>query len=229
MPIPPTVPKRVRSLAREDVYTQLSTWIIDGTLRPEEPLRDQDLAEHLGVSRTPVREALRRLEDEGLVETASNRWTRVAPLHAAQAAELYPVVETLEVLALRLAAPALTAQDLAQLHDLNARLRHAFQQRDAQAAVEADTAFHDLWVSKSGNGELQRTLRALKRKLRRVELAYFNAAGAVQASLDEHATLLRALHMGEVERAVRALQDNWQGSLSRLQHSLEHNGSSPER
>lgn len=220
MPIPPTAPKRARSLAREDVYWQLSAWIIDGTLQPEELLRDQDIAGQLGVSRTPVREALRRLEDEGFVETALNRWTRVAPLRAAHAAELYPIVEALEILALRLAAPLLTAQDLTALHELDLQLQQALCAGDAGQAVDADTAFHDAWIFRSGNSELQQTLRGLKRKLRRVELAYFHAVTAGQASLEEHAAILAALQTGDTEQAVQAIQDNWRGSLSRLQRSL---------
>ncbi len=220
MPIPPTAPKRARSLARDEVYAQLSTWIIDGTLQPEEALRDQDIAEQLGVSRTPVREALRRLEDEGFVETALNRWTRVAPLRAAQAAELYPVVESLEVLALRLAAPTLTSADLERLQALNGQLRQGLRAGDAQQAVEADTAFHDVWITKSGNTELQQTLSGLKRKLRRIEQAYFNAAASGQASVDEHEAICHALQEGQVDLAVWALQHNWQGSLNRLHHDL---------
>lgn len=220
MPIPTATPKRVRSLAREDVYAQLSTWIIEGVLRPEEPLRDQDIAERLGVSRTPVREALRRLEDEGLVETALNRWTRVAALDATQAAELYPVVAALEHLALSLAFPGFTAQDLDHLHDLDGRLRLALEHREAQAAVAADTGFHDVWISGSGNGELQQTLWTLKRKLRRIELAYFQTGSAGQASLGEHAVLLEALRAQDLEAALRALHRNWQGSLQRLRPQL---------
>ncbi|PYE53775.1 GntR family transcriptional regulator [Deinococcus yavapaiensis] len=220
MPIPPTASKRARSLAREDVYTQLSTWIIDGTLAPEEPLRDQEIAERLGVSRTPVREALRRLEDEGFVETALNRWTRVAPLRVEQAAELYLVVEALEVLALRLAAPALTAPDLERLRALDARLQVALRDHDAREAVETDTAFHDVWIARSGNRELQGTLESLKRKLRRVELAYFNATSSGEASLDEHARILDALRSGDTSEAVRALENNWRASLSRLRRVL---------
>ncbi|UBV44667.1 GntR family transcriptional regulator (plasmid) [Deinococcus taeanensis] len=220
MPIPPTAPKHTRSLAREDVYRQLSTWIIDGTLAPGEPLRDQDIAAQLGVSRTPVREALRRLEDEGLVETALNRWTRVAALRDEQAAELYPVVEALEVLALQLAVPHLTEGDLERLRDLDMQLREALHHRDARGAVEADTAFHDIWITASGNRELQQTLRALKRKLRRIELAYFNAASCGEASLHEHAAILGALRAGKTESAARALQANWLGSLRRLEHHV---------
>ncbi|SMB78353.1 GntR family transcriptional regulator [Deinococcus hopiensis] len=220
MPIPSTASKRTRILARDEVYTQLSTWIIDGTLQPEEPLRDQDIAEQLGVSRTPVREALRRLEDEGFVETALNRWTRVAPLRAAHATELYPVVATLEVLALRLAFPHLTLQDQTALHDLDVQLRQALLAGDVQGAVTADTGFHDIWISKSGNSELLAALKVLKRKLRRIELAYFNASASGQASLNEHEAIRQALGVRDVDQAVRALQDNWQGSMERLKRTL---------
>ncbi|GGK99567.1 GntR family transcriptional regulator [Deinococcus radiotolerans] len=216
MPIPPTAPQRPRSLAREDVYAQLSTWIIDGTLHPEEPLRDQDIAEQLGVSRTPVREALRRLEDEGLIETALNRWTRVAPLHPGQATELYPVVEALEELALRLAAAHLTPADLTLLRAANQQLAQATERRDAGAAVAADVAFHAVWITRSGNQALQQTLHGLKRKLRRIERAYFDAASAGQASVAEHDLIITALHHGQTDQAVMALRANWQGSLQRL-------------
>ena len=220
MPIPTATPKRLRSLAREDVYAQLSTWIIEGALRPEEPLRDQDIAERLGVSRTPVREALRRLEDEGLVETALNRWTRVAALDPTRAIELYPVVEALESLALSVAFPKLTAEDLATLHQADASLRLALERHDTSGAVAADTSFHDVWIAQSGNVELRQTLRGLKRKLWRIELAYFNTAHAGHASLDEHAALLDALRGGDREAALLALSRNWQGSLHRLQYQL---------
>ena len=93
MPLPESVPKVSRTLAREDAYGKLRGWIIDGTLKPDEGLNDREIGAALGVSRTPVREALRRLEDEGLVVTASNRWTRVAALDLTQAVESYPIIE----------------------------------------------------------------------------------------------------------------------------------------
>ena len=221
VPDPPfpsrSVPGPARRLAREEVYGQLLGWITDGTLGPEEVLRDAAIAERLGVSRTPVREALRRLEDEGLVETALNRWTRVAPLNLAQAAELYPVIGALEDLALTLAAPQLTAADLALLDTLNARLHGALGAGDARAAVQADAAFHGVWTGRSGNAELQGTLAALKRKLQRVELAYFDLPSAAACSVLEHAAVLRALRAQDGVAARQALRQNWQGSLERLQ------------
>src|SRR5262249_2190933 len=112
MPLPKTGAKMSRTLAREEAYFKLRQWIIDGTLQPGEVLRDQEIASLVGVSRTPVREALRRLEDENLVETALNRWTRVAPLDFTKIAESYAIIEALEVMALELAFPYLTAEDL---------------------------------------------------------------------------------------------------------------------
>ncbi len=214
------VPAPARTLAREQVYRQVLDWIVDGTLGPGEVLRDAAIAGKLGVSRTPVREALRRLEDEGLVQTAVNRWTRVAPLNLAQAAELYPVVGTLEDLALGLAALSLTAADLDELDTLNVHISRALEAGDAQAAVRADAAFHDVWTRRSGNAELQGALAALKRKLQRVELAYFDVPGSARASVLEHAAVVDALRAHDQVAARHALRQNWQGSLDRLKRHV---------
>src|SRR5579862_8519687 len=100
MPLPVPTAKLTRTLAREEVYGKLQGWVIDGTLAPSEVLHDARIAQLLGVSRTPVREALRRLEDEGFVQTALNRWTRVAPIDLVAALEVYSIIEVLEVFAL---------------------------------------------------------------------------------------------------------------------------------
>ena len=75
MPVPQT-DVLSRTFIRDDVYVSLHDWIVRGELEPGEKLKDKELAAQLGVSRMPIREALRKLEDEGLVETAANRWTR---------------------------------------------------------------------------------------------------------------------------------------------------------
>ncbi|CAM4029166.1 GntR family transcriptional regulator [Deinococcus marmoris] len=216
MPLPDAPLRPIRRLAREDVYDQLSRWIIEGVLQPAEPLRDQDIAERMGVSRTPVREALRRLEDEGLVETALNRWTRISPLDPARAAELYPVIEVLETLALHLALPHLGPEAFETLGAINGRLGQALLAGDARSAVQADTDFHAVWITRADNTELQGTLHTLKRKLQRIELAYFDHQASAQASIHEHAALVEALQAGQMAAAESALRQNWQGSLQRL-------------
>src|SRR3954462_14309070 len=80
MPVPDSLSPLERELLRDRAYVRLRDAIVGGTLAPGERLRDQELCEWLGLSRTPVREALGRLEQDGLVQTAPQRFTRVAPL-----------------------------------------------------------------------------------------------------------------------------------------------------
>src|SRR5260370_14947627 len=115
---------------REHVYELLQQAIVSGELPPGQRIRDLDLAAQLGVSRTPVREALQRLEDEGLVETLPGSLTRVVPLDTQAARETFPVVATLHALATRLAVGHLTEQDFASLRQANDRLVAALEAGD---------------------------------------------------------------------------------------------------
>ncbi|PYY15687.1 MAG: GntR family transcriptional regulator [Acidobacteria bacterium] len=231
MPLPPTETRLTRSLAREDAYGKLRDWIIDGTLQPGETLRDQEIAQSLGVSRTPIREALRRLEDEGFVETALNRWTRVAPLDLRKAIELYGVLEALEVFALEKAR--LTPQDLESMAAANETMRRSIERRKAASALQADEAFHGVWMARAQNSELWILVAQLKIKLRRVELAYWHRASQTEQSVREHAAILKALGKGSRREAIAALKQNWEGSMRRLR-SVAHTqdsaqNDSPER
>src|ERR671935_2998859 len=103
MPVPNENAALERDLLRDRAYAALRDAIVDGTLAPGERLRDQELCEWLGLSRTPVREALARLEDDGLVETAPQRYTRVAPVDRADARDAFQVVAAVQSLAAELA------------------------------------------------------------------------------------------------------------------------------
>jgi DNA-binding GntR family transcriptional regulator len=224
MPLPQTERKLSRTLAREEVYSRLRGWIIEGTLGPGELLRDQDIAATVGVSRTPVREALRRLEDEGLVETALNRWTRVAPIDVGKAAEIYAVIEALELYALETAIKSLTAQDMTRMRAANQAMRRAAELRDPATAVIADESFHEVWIERANNGELSALLGQFKIKLRRVELAYFDAAARALPSFREHTAIIRALSSRSLPAARQAVRRNWRGSAERLR-ALVHDKS----
>ena len=224
MPLPQSKTPLSRPLARDEAYERLRAWIIEGTLRPSETLRDQEIAHSLGVSRTPVREALRRLEDEGFVETALNRWTRVAPLDLKKAIEGYTIIEALEVLALENAQ--LTAADLRGMVSANEGMRKAIQRRDPAGALRADEVFHGVWIARAQNSELWLLIGQLKTKLRRVELAYWNRAAQTNQSFREHSAILEALKRGSRRNAVAALKRNWEGSMHRLRAVAEN--SQPE-
>jgi DNA-binding GntR family transcriptional regulator len=218
-----------RTLARQEAYDRLCGWIIDGTLQPGEVLHDHAIGAALGVSRTPVREALRRLEDEGLVETALNRWTRVAPLDMAKAAECYVILEALEVLALELAFERLGREDIQRLGDTNRAMQKAAKQQERAAAVLADEGFHEVWLGRANNCELLVLVRQLKMNLRRVELAYFDAASRVDQSFHEHAAIIKALQERSLSQARAALKRNWGGSLERLRAFADKNSPKPDR
>jgi DNA-binding GntR family transcriptional regulator len=216
MPLPESELKMPRILARDNAYGRLRGWIIEGTLQPGEVLRDQDIASAFGVSRTPVREALRRLEDEGFVETALNRWTRVTPLDFTKALESYTIIEVLELLALELAFPGMTRDDLQRMSSANRAMHKAAENRNPPDAVKADEDFHEVWIGRANNSELFALIEQLKRKIRRVELAYFDAASRADESFREHTAIIKALRRRSLSKACLALQSNWRGSVERF-------------
>lgn len=216
MPLPQPTSRVSRTLARDEAYEKLQAWIIGGTLQPGEVLRDQEIAQTLGVSRTPVREALRRLEDEGFVETALNRWTRVAPLDLEKAIETYTIIAALEVLALEKAFSALTRDDLQRMRHTNESMQEAISRKDAAAALAADEAFHDIWNARSDNAELFVMIAQLKARMRRVEIAYWDQSTRTRHSFREHQTILRALRQRSKRGALSALKQHWEGCMVRL-------------
>ena len=216
MPVPSTTKKLSKTLMRAEVYADLRSWIIDGTLKPGEKLRDAELAEALGVSRMPVREAFLRLEDEGLVETSANRWTRVAHVDVGQAKRIYPLVIALEGLALSLAAHRLGEAEISKMEEANEQLFRALEEGRAVEASEADRQFHSVFITAADNPELASILDNLKAKLRRLEVAYFDGCMVADRSVVEHGQMLDALKDGDHARATKVLEANWRGSLERL-------------
>jgi len=225
MPLPQTKTRLSRPLARDEAYEKLRDWIIAGTLKPGETLRDQEIARVLGISRTPVREALRRLEDEGFVETALNRWTRVAPLDVKKAIEIYCVIEALEIFALEKAQ--LTPHDLQNMVDANHAMRASLRAQKPLSALRADEAFHGIWIARAQNGELWVLVAQLKTKMLRVELAYWDRAAQTARSVREHAAIIKALQKGSRREAIAALKQNWEGSMERLRSLPESQTASP--
>ena len=220
MPIPEQVQKFKRPLAREEVYTTLQTWIVEGVYQPGETIRDQDLADALGVSRTPVREALQRLQDEGFVETATNRWTRVATLDLDEVRHLYPIIWTLEMLAISLAQNSLLSNDLEDMRKANTRLHEALTNKDAIAASKADYEFHQIFIGRTSNPDLMRILHEVKIRLRWLEVVYFRELIVAIQSLKEHEAILEALEKELYEQAAQAVKTNWEESLKRVLNGI---------
>ena len=212
---------------REQVYNALRDAIVSGDLAPGARLRDQDLAERLGVSRTPVREALQRLEDEGLIETNPRASTRVAPLDARSARDAFPVVAALHALATRHAVPRLTPQDITHMRSANERLARLIAAPDPHAvlqAIQADDDFHTVALDAAGNPEIVSALSRVMPKVRRLEYAQFGSL-AGRKSVQQHEAILAACERGDVAAAAVLVEENWLSLGQLIAASLEGAGS----
>src|SRR4051812_14827607 len=167
MPVPERDTTSPRTLLRDTAYARLRDAILDGTLAPGEQLRDADLVAWLRLSRTPIREALARLEQQGLVESAPNRWTRVAPIHRDDARDAFQVVAALHALAAELALPDIGRHELRFMRTANRDFATALRHGDVDEAIEADDAFHGVFLAVAANAELERTLERLMPRVRR--------------------------------------------------------------
>src|SRR6187402_2866299 len=185
MPVPKRKAETSRTLLRDQAYARLRDAILDGTLEAGEQLKDAELSEWLGLSRTPIREALARLEEYGLVETAPNRYTRVAPLTRRDARDAFPVVAELHALAALLGVPRISDDELAAMPAANEEFAVALSKGDVDEAVAADDRFHAVLVQASANREIARSLERLMPKIRRLERARFGSL-AGRRSMEQH-------------------------------------------
>lgn len=209
MPVPQKLSVMSRSLLRDQAYEALRDAIEEGVLEPGERLNEAELVTWLGVSRTPIREALTRLERGGLVETTPGRLTRVSPLSAASASDAQTVVAAMHEAAVREAVPELTQDDLDEMIAANQRLSAALDAEDVDAAIEADDAFHQVAVRRCGNAALADVLAQFTPTLRRIERLRFGSLAA-RTSVEQHDDIIRLCSQGAAVEAAVATRSNWQ-------------------
>ncbi|MFB6961550.1 GntR family transcriptional regulator [Streptomyces sp. NPDC056309] len=215
MPVPQSRGLVSRSLLRDNAYRAIRDAIVDGTLAPGERLNDSDLVEWLGVSRTPVREALARLEQAGLVRTKPGRYTMVSPLDVRAARAAQSVTAAMHELAVREAMPNLSAAELDAMRQANARFADALRRNDVDAAIDADDAFHGVAVTACANPAVRSVLEQFTPVLRRVERLRFSSLSG-RGSVAQHDRITALCEAGDVEGAVSATRTNWQTLLPLL-------------
>ena len=208
MPIPSTDPGVDRSLLRDDVYRRLRDAIVDGTFAPGEQLKDLELAAWLGVSRTPVREALLRLAQSGLVLAQPGRSTVVSTLDAREVRDARDVVAAMHEVAVREAVPVLTEADLAAMRDANRRFAEAVRSHDVESAIRIDDELHGVLVRICGNRALATVLEQFTPTVRRAERLRFGSLRG-RASVTQHDELIRLCAAGDVEGAAAVAYDTW--------------------
>jgi DNA-binding GntR family transcriptional regulator len=175
------------------------------------------LAKRFGISRTPLRETLFLLQQNGYVESEFNRGFSVKPLSEREAREVYQVVAALEREGLREGLP-LIKLDLPRLKKANTALLRA--SKDTRAAVEADRAFHRLLVGRSSNSLLLRTIRNLHRILFRYEILYMSDTSLVGESVRQHASILASIEEERLDAALDALSRNYELGMQAVVNRL---------
>ncbi|MCP3422213.1 GntR family transcriptional regulator [Nocardioides pinisoli] len=209
MPVPVSPAPLRTTLLRDSVHDRLRDAIVDGTLAPGEVVRDTELAAWLGVSRTPVREALLRLGETGLVRSAPGRSTVVAEIDMAEVRDAHAVVVAMHRLAVAESVARLTEDDLRRMREANQRFAAAIDARDTDAALAADDDFHRVAVTVSGNRALATVLDQFTPVVRRLERRRF-ASHAGEQSVELHERLLEACAGGDVEAAADVAFRTWQ-------------------
>lgn len=208
MPIPTDSPAPQRSLLRDDVYRSIRDAIVRGQLAPGEQLRDQELGAWLQVSRTPVREALQRLAQAGLVVAEPGRMTRVAPEDPERILAARQIAAELHGLAIDLAFPTLDEAALNEMGQANDRLSAALAAGDAEAAIAADDDFHEVALTRSANPLIPDHLEVVTATLRRAEFLHFESVTG-SASPEQHTEIIAAVRAGEHAHAVALTKANW--------------------
>ncbi len=211
---------RVRENRRELAYRQLKTEIVDGRMRPGEPLAEVDLSERIGVSRTPIREALQRLAIEGLVTWVPGRGAFVSAVSVPEIVELFQIREALETHAARLAARSPRHATLAVFLERLETARQALAAGDVQKYNELTSALDDAVIDLAGNKRIATALTEIWTQVLRVRrIAYRNMTRIVD-SVDEHARIVKAVSAGDEDAAAAAASQHIRRSLQNVIESF---------
>lgn len=209
MPIPNDFLAPSRMSAKERALSQIQRWIIDGTLQPKEQLIDADLAEALGVSRTPIREALLLLEAQGLVEVHPGKDTRVKDIEKNDILKMYPVLATLHALAAELTTSLIIPEQIEQLKSLNAQFSESIENKEPYQAMEIDEQFHNLIVEISDNMYISSFNSSIQVHIRRFKYVFLKQHETITYnSVQEHVAIIDAMEKHDYATASRIMKQN---------------------
>ena len=203
---------------RDVVFNTLRQAILKGELEPGERLMEIQLAERLGVSRTPIREAIRKLELEGLVLMVPRKGAEVARISEKSLREVLEVRRSLEELAIELACQKITDEQIGELEAAEAVFAEAVQKGDPMTIAESDESYHDVIYQATENGRLVQILNNLREQMYRYRLEYIKDADKRHILVVEHEHIIRAVksrNIAEAKQAMREHIDNQQLTGSR--------------
>ena len=214
---------------RDMVFDVLMNAIMQGQLSPGERLLEVQLADEMGVSRTPVREAIRRLELEGFVVMVPRKGAYVAGLSIDDVESVYEIRTALETLAVRLAAQRMEAADYEQLDELAGKMQQTWQEGDVDNWVNLDARFHELLYTFSRNERLISMMSNIMEQLSRYRIISLANVEVRQNSLNEHQTLIEALKRRDSDAAADAAAHHIENTKQSLVNMLNAKFSAAEK
>ena len=205
---------------REVVGEALREAITTGILKPGERLMEIQMAEELGVSRTPVREAIRRLELEGFLVMVPRRGTYVSDLSIKDINEVFEIRTALDVLAAGLAAERITEEELEQMERLLVEIGEYIESGEADKIVDADSQFHDVLYQASRNDRLVGIINNLREQFTRFRSISMAYPGRVKNTLEEHRRLVEAIAQRNPDLAQQYSREHMENAEQTLLNDL---------
>jgi DNA-binding GntR family transcriptional regulator len=198
------------------VYESLRDAIINQVLKPGERLMETELAEEMGVSRTPVREAIRKLEQEGYVVMIPRKGAYVAGLSIKDIHEVFEIRGALESLAAGLAAERATQEEIEEMERNIVLEASHFESNDLIKTIEVDTKFHELIFKASKNDRLLGMISNLREQVQRFRTTTLAVSGRLKFALEEHRRIVEAIAARDVQLAQQMAKDHIESAENAL-------------
>ena len=209
-------------LLRDVVFNTLRRAILRGELKPGERLMEIQLANKLGVSRTPIREAIRKLELEGLVLMIPRKGAEVAEITEKKLRDVQDVRCALEERAVQLACDRIGRNRIRELHAAAAHFRDILDSDDITQIAAADEAFHDVIFKATGNERLIQLLNNLREQMYRYRIEYLKKKECYPQLLKEHATIMKAIEEHDKEKATRITGQHINNQVDTVVDTIRH-------
>ena len=186
---------------RDVVFNTLREAILKGELKPGERLMELQLAAKLGVSRTPIREAIRMLEQEGLAVTIPRKGAEVAKMTEKDMEDVLQIRDALDELAASIACEQMTKEQLDTLTETMHEFEESTKSKDLKKIAAADVQFHDIIYQSTGNPKLVNMLNNLREQMYRYRVEYLKEEQTRNLLVSEHEELVKAIREGDVQKA----------------------------
>lgn len=209
---------------RELVFEALRDAIIKGILKPGERLMEVQLAEELGVSRTPVREAIRKLELEDLVVMIPHKGAYVSSISLKDIADVFEIRSALEALAAGLAAERITPEELEELERILVKKAEIIEAHDLDRLVEIDTRFHECLYQASRNTKLVQIINNLSEQIHRFRSTSLASPGRMKEALEEHRKIVEAISERNISLAQALAQEHIENAQNSILEAIGEKG-----